>query len=297
MKCTYYPGCSQHSTARGYEESIQTVAKPLDLELETLDDWNCCGATAYMSVNEVLSFCLTARNLSLAAKAGHPVVTPCNACFTNLRKTNAYMAEFPEVKAKVDEALGAGGMAYDGKTPTKHLLQVIVEDVGLEKIRGLVKRPLAGLRVAPYYGCQIVRPLGIEGGTDNPMMLDHLLEALGATPTHFPMKTTCCGGSLMGTQEDVALRLCRNLLLCAEQAKADCIAVTCSLCQMNLDAYQQRINSNYGTHFNFPIVYFTQLMGLALGFEERQLGLQRGVVPTSSLVRRGATAGAKEASS
>ena len=144
-----------------------------------------------------------------------------------------------------------------------------------------------------------MRPLGIEGGADNPMMLDHLLEALGATPTHFPMKTTCCGGSLMGTQEDVALRLCRNLLMCAEQGKADCIAVTCPLCQMNLDAYQARINGKYGTSFKFPIVYFTQLMGLAFGFDERELGLQRGVVPAGALVRRAlpAQASAKEAAS
>lgn len=286
MKYTYYPGCSQHSNARGYEESIQAIAKPLDLELNELEDWNCCGATSYMNVNEVLAFSLTARNLALAAEKGDPVVTPCSACFTNLRKTNAYLAEYPEVKAKVDESLAAAGMKYDGKVETRHLLEAVVENVGLDKVRSLVTKPLTGLRVAPYYGCQIVRPLGIEGGSDEPMMLDHLLETLGSTPTYFPMKTTCCGGSLMGTQEDVALRLCRNILLCAAEDKADCIAVTCPLCQMNLDVYQARIAKRYGLRTQLPIIYFTQLMGLAFGLGAKDLGLGRCVVPAKAIVRR-----------
>ncbi len=286
MRYAYYPGCSLHATARPYQESVAAVAGPLGMELVEIDDWNCCGATAYMSVNEVLSFCLTARNLALAAKTGDAVVTPCSACYTNLRKTEAYLAEFPEVKKQVDGALAEDGMRYDGGVASKHLLQAVVEDVGLDRIRSMVKRPLAGLRVAPYYGCQIVRPLGAEGDVDNPVMLDHLLEALGATPTYYPMKTICCGGSLMGTREEVALRLCRNLLLCAQQGGADCIAVTCPLCQMNLDAYQARINATYQTNFELPVIYFTQLMGIAFGLPAEQLGLGRGVVSAAPVAAR-----------
>jgi heterodisulfide reductase subunit B len=286
MRYAYYPGCSLDATARPYGESVNAIAAALDIELVEVDDWNCCGATAYMGVNEVLSFCLSARNLSLARRAGETLVTPCSACFTNLKKTQAYLVEFPEMKQKVSTALAEANMKYDGSVVTKHLLQAMVEDVGLEEIRSRVKRPLTGLRVAPYYGCQIARPYGIEDDNDDPKMMDRLLEALGATPTYYPMKTVCCGGSLMGTREEVALRLCRNLLLCAQQGSADCIAVTCPLCQINLDAYQSAINKSYGTDFHLPILYFTQLMGLAFNLKFEDLGLQRCIVPATEATSR-----------
>lgn len=284
MRYAYYPGCSLEATGKPYQESVEAIAKTLGMELVELEDWNCCGATAYMSVNEILSFSLSARNLSQAKKTGDTLVTPCSACFTNLRKTETYMKEFPEMKKKVDEALAEANTRYEGGVVTKHFLQAVVEDVGIEQIKSLVKRPLKDLRVAPYYGCQIARPYGIEDNSDNPMMLDRLLTALGATPTYFPMKTVCCGGSLMGTREDVALRLCRNLLLCAQQDGAECIAVTCPLCQLNLDAYQTAINKLYGTRFNLPIVYFTQLMGIAYGMDTKKLGLTQCIVPATNLV-------------
>jgi len=286
MRYAYYPGCSLDATARPYQESVLAVAKLLGTDLVEIEDWNCCGATAYMSVNEILSFSLSARNLAQARRTGDQVVTACSACFTNLRKTDAYLAESADIKEKVNQALGAAGMHYEGGSVIKHFLQVVVEDVGLDRIKALIKRPLHGLRVAPYYGCQIARPYGIEEDTDNPTMLDRLLETLGAEPTYYPMKTMCCGGALMGTQEPVALRLCRNLLLCAQQDQADCIAVTCPLCQMNLDVYQAKINKAYQTDFHIPIVYFTQLMGLAFALESNVLGLQRCIVPATKVVTR-----------
>ncbi len=295
MRYAYYPGCSLDATGRQYGESVRAVAAAAGMELVEIEDWNCCGATAYMSVNEVLSFSLTARNLANAAKTGDPVVTPCNACFTNLKKTEAYLAEFPEVKAKVDKALAEAGLRYDGGVKTKHLLQAVVEDVGLGKVKALARLPLKGLRVAPYYGCQIVRPYAFDEDATDPTSMDRLIEALGGTPTYFPMKTMCCGGSLMGTREDVALRLCRNLLLCAKEGRADCIAVACPLCQLNLDAYQARINRTYGTDFNLPVLYFTQLMGLAFGLSPTALGLERSIVPAAGIAARvGATGGTKE---
>jgi heterodisulfide reductase subunit B len=239
-----------------------------------------------MSVNEVLSFCLTARNLALAQKSGNTVMTPCSACYTNLCKTETYMKEFPDVKKKVNEALGEAGMKYEGGVAAKHVLQAIVEDFGIAKVQSLVKKPLKGLRVAPYYGCQILRPYPIDKSPEDPTIFENLLEALGATPTYFPMKAQCCGGALMGTREEVALRLCRNLLLCAQQEKADCIAVTCPLCQMNLDVYQSRINRIYSEDFKLPIVYFTQMMGLAFGFKPEELGFKQCIVPANELARK-----------
>jgi len=286
MRYAYYPGCSLEATGRPYEESVVAVAKALGIELVELEDWNCCGATAYMSVNEVLSFSLSARNLCQAKKIGDTLVTACSACYTNLRKTEAYMADFPEMKKKVDAALAEAGLHYEGGIKTKHFLQTVVEDVGLDLIKTHIKQPLAGLRVAPYYGCQIARPYGIEDDSDNPTMMDRLIVTLGATPTYYPMKTVCCGGSLMGIREDVALRLCRNILMCAQQDGAQCIAVTCPLCQLNLDAYQTAINKKYGTSFNLPIVYFTQLMGIAFGLDTKDLGLNDCIVPATQVTAK-----------
>jgi heterodisulfide reductase subunit B2 len=286
MRFAYYPGCSLEATGRPYEESVALVAKALGIELVELEDWNCCGATAYMSVNETLSFSLSARNLCQAKKIGDTLVTACSACYTNLRKTENYLAEFPEIKGKVNTALAEAGLRYEGGIVTKHFLQTVVEDVGLDRVKSLVKHPLSGLRVAPYYGCQIARPYGIEDDTDNPTMMDKLIMAIGGTPTYYPMKTVCCGGSLMGIRKDVALRLCRNILLCAQQYNAQCIAVTCPLCQMNLDAFQSAINKKYGTSFNLPIVYFTQLMGVAFGLDSKGLGLNECIVPAKEVTAK-----------
>lgn len=286
MRYAYYPGCSLEATGRPYEESVEAVAKALGIELVELEDWNCCGATAYMSINETLSFSLSARNLCQAKKIGNTLVTACSGCYTNLRKTEAYLADFPEVKSKVDTALAEAGLRYDGGIVTKHILQIIMDDIGLDRIKSLVKHPLTGLRVAPYYGCQIARPYGIEDDADNPIMMDKLITAIGGTATYYPMKTMCCGGSLMGIRKEVALRLCRNILLCAQQYGAQCVAVTCPLCQMNLDAFQSAINKTYGTKFNLPIVYFTQLMGVAFGLDSKDLGLNQCIVSATEVTAK-----------
>lgn len=284
MKYTYYPGCSVHVTSKAYDESTKEVCSLLDIELEELKDWNCCGATAYMSVNELLSFCLSARNLAIAEKMGRDVLTTCAACYTVLRKTEQYMDEFPDLKDKVAESLKAGGLTYSGKKMTKHLLDVFVNVIGLEKIKEKVTDNLDGLKVACYYGCQIVRPKGGFDDHEAPKSFENLMTALGATPTHYPMKLACCSGSIIGTAEDVALRLVKNILLAAEQNKADVIATACPLCQLNLDAYQQKVNAKFGFNFNIPIVFFTQVMGMAFGVTKKKLGLHRLIVPTDKVL-------------
>lgn len=286
MRYAYYPGCSLEATGRPYEESVAAVSKALGIELVELEDWNCCGATAYMSINEALSFSLSARNLCQAKKIGDTLVTACSACYTNLRKTESYLTEFPEIRDKVNTALSEANLSYEGGITTKHFLQTVVQDVGLDQVKSFVKHPLKGMRVAPYYGCQIARPFGIEEDSDNPTMMDKLITTLGASPTYYPMKTACCGGSLMGIRKDVALRLCRNILLCAKQYEAQCIAVTCPLCQMNLDAFQSIVNKTYGTDFNIPIVYFTQLMGIAFGLSAKGLGLNDCIVPAAEVTAK-----------
>lgn len=275
MKYTYYPGCSVSATANIYADSIKAIAPALGLELEELEDWNCCGATAYMSVKELMSFAISARNLALAEKHHRDVVTPCSACYTVLNKTNNYFAEYPDLREKIGQALDAGGLSYSGNVRVRHLLDVVCNDLGCEKINSLVKKKLTGLKVAPYYGCQIVRPETSFDDPDEPTIMNRLIEALGAECVDYRMKTACCGASLMGTQEDLALRLCRNLLLDAERRGAHCLVTTCPLCQMNLDVYQSKVNALFKTKFDIPILYFTQLIGVALGLPLKDLGLGR----------------------
>jgi heterodisulfide reductase subunit B len=286
MKYTYYPGCSVLATAKHYQESIDAIAGPLGIELEELDDWNCCGATAYMSVKELMSFAISARNLALAEKFHRDIVTPCSACFTVLNKTNQYFAEYPDLRKKIGITLEAGGLSYSGNLTVRHILDVVVNDVGNEKLASLVTKPLEGLKVAPYYGCQIVRP-GVDfDDPDDPQCMDRMIEALGATAIEYSMKSKCCGASLMGTQENLALRLCKNLLLEAERNGADCIITVCPLCQMNLDVYQGKVNKLFGTKFNLPVLYFTQLIGMAIGVPEKTLGFQRLAVKSTKTLKK-----------
>jgi heterodisulfide reductase subunit B len=286
MKYTYYPGCSVLATAKHYQQSIEAVAGPLGMEFEELEDWNCCGATAYMSVKELMSFAISARNLALAEPLHRDLVTPCSACFVVLNKTNQYFAEYPEMRKKLGQILEAAGLSYSGNVRVRHILDVVVNDVGNEKLSSLVKTRLEGLKVAPYYGCQIVRP-GIEfDDPDDPQCMNRTIEALGATCVEYSMKTKCCGASLMGTQEKLALRLCKNLLLEAEKNGAHCVVTICPLCQMNLDVYQGKVNRLFGTKFNFPVLYFTQLIGIALGVPSRLLGLDRLAVKVTEPIKK-----------
>lgn len=275
MKYTYYPGCSVKATAKMYQQSIDTVAGPLGVELEELDDWNCCGATAYMSVKELMSFAISARNLALAESFHRDVVTPCSACYLVLNKTNIYFSEYPKLRKKLGQALEAGGLSYSGNLRVRHILDVIYNDVGIEKISSRITRKLEGLRVAPYYGCQIVRPeMGFDD-PDDPTSMDELIGALGATSIDFHLKTKCCGASLMGTEEKLALQLCKELLANAEAGGAHCLITLCPLCHMNLDVYQGKVNRLFGTDFKLPILYFTQLIGLAMGYSLEDLGLDK----------------------
>jgi len=287
MRFSYYPGCSMAATGRAYGESMHAIIGRLGIELVELDDWNCCGATSYMSVRELLSYAISARNLSIAAKQGSDLVAPCSACFTILRKTDHYMHDNPELCRKVNQALGAAGLSYEpGSVKVRHLLEVAVMGENLARLRAEVKAPLSGLRVAPYYGCQTLRPRVDFDDPEDPHTLDDVIRALGAQVVDYPTKSKCCGGSLMATNEKAALRLCRDILLAAQHTGAHCIATVCPLCQMNLDGFQSKVNAAYGTNFNFPILYFTQLMGLAMGVAGTSLGLGREIVAAAPVLGR-----------
>jgi heterodisulfide reductase subunit B len=280
MKYLYYPGCSAEATGRAYDLSTRAMMEKLGVELVELDDWNCCGATSYFSVRELDSFAIAARNLAIAQEMGDDeLCVICNACYTTLAKTNRYMQEDPHVFEAVNGALGAVGRSYDGSVKVRHVMDILINDVGLDTIAQKVTRRLTGLRVAPYYGCQYSRPMGTFDDVQFPVTMDRFFETLGADViTEFDAKTDCCGGMMMLTREDAALRLCHELLVAARQYRSDVMVAACPLCEMNLEGYQPRVNKAYGTDFNIPVMYFTQLAGLALGVDPKQLAIDKQVV-------------------
>ena len=277
-KYIYYPGCSMEGSARAYYQSLNAIKDTLEIELVEIDDWNCCGATEYVSINLIPAYSLIARNLALAEKESaksRTIMAPCSACYLNLEKADYYMAERPSLGIKVNEALAAGGLKYTpGSLQIRHLLDIIINDIGLEKIRSLVKFPLTGLRVAPYLGCMVPRPDYQRRWSDfeHPTELDDLLSALGADVIDFPLKTTCCGGHMTQIGPETAYELIRRLLASAENDNAHLMTTVCPMCQMNLDAYQAETNQYFGTKFHMPIVFFTQLMALAFGKSPKESG-------------------------
>ena len=284
---TYFPGCSSSDGgAKAYGSSSQAVAKALDVDLAELEDWNCCGSTPYTGVDELTSLCIAARNLALAEEKGLDLVTPCSACYVILSRANSSLKEYPEIRGKADDALAAGGLEYHETVRVRHLLDVFTNDIGYDEIASRVKRELGGLKVAPYYGCQVLRPGPGFDHPESPQSLDRLIESLGATATPFPLKARCCGGSLIISEENVALGLVQKLLESASSNGAECIATVCPLCQTNLDVYQKRVNKKFKTNYNLPVLFFTQLMGVAFGIDSRVLGVEKGIVPAQKVLAR-----------
>ncbi len=284
MKYNYYPGCSLHGTAIDYQMSVEATFKSLGIELEEVDDWNCCGATAAASEDQKLALLLAARNIANCSSSGQDLAVSCNACYLRLHQVGRKMERHPAIAKEIEEAAGLQGLIKKVEnTQVKHILQLICEDVGFNKIAAKVSNPLKDLKVVSYYGCQLVRPSGYDDA-ENPDSLDELLETLGAEVLPFHRKTKCCGAALIATNEPVALRMIKDIIGEAQSRGAHAIVVTCPLCEMNLDAYQSHVNRKYKTNFQMPIVYFTQLMGLAFGLPKKELGFERGIVSRSRLL-------------
>jgi len=279
----YYPGCSLSGLGKPYDESLRAVFGHLGLGLEEIPDWNCCGATSYMSVSEDKAVALAARNLALAEQMKAEVVAPCAACYLVLTKAQHMMTDYPVLAAKVHKGLQAAGLTYKGQVTVRHPLDILVNDVGLDAIKARVTKPLTGYRVAPYYGCQIVRPYGAFDDPLRPQTLDRLMAAVGAEVVDYPLKAHCCGGSLMGTMEDIGVRLNFLLLKEAKSRSANVLATVCPLCQYNLEAYQDKMLRTFHESVQLPVAYFTQLLGLAFGLQPKALGLQRNFVTAAPL--------------
>lgn len=271
-KVSYYPGCSLEGTARDYSESIHAVCRELGIDLEELEDWNCCGATAAHSIDHEASIDLAERNLTIAERAGHDLVVPCPLCFNRLKTAE---------KAR---------SSYKGKTRILDLADFMSRDDILDLIESRVTRPLSGIKAVCYYGCMSSRPPGITDAAncENPTSMDRIMERLGAEVIPWSFKTDCCGASHVIAREDIVFELVKGLYEKADAAGANCIVVSCQMCQANLDMYQEKICQKFETEYYLPVIYFTELIGLAMAHRGVKTWFSRHFVePTGLLMKVG----------
>lgn len=280
MRYSFYPGCSMEGPAAMYLKSLEAVAEALDVHLEEIADWNCCGATmASGVVGDYTQQVVTARNLALAEQKGNDVLVGCSSCYMNLANTNKRFKEDQHFRDMANEALAAGGLKYNGTLKVRMVLDVMVNDIGLDKIRARVKRPLTGLNVAGYVGCQTVRAIPWEyDDPENPVFLDKLIEALGANPVPFPLKARCCGSSQASVAPEVVVSYSKKILDSAVAGGAKVVVTPCPMCQLNLEAYQGQVNKTFSANFSMPILFFTQLMALAFDLPPTAVGFKYNIV-------------------
>jgi len=283
VKYAYYPGCSLESTAWDFDRSTRAVCRALGIKLEEIPDWVCCGSTPAHATNVLLSVALPVVNLQKAQAMGAAVMTACASCYSRLRTANHKVRNEPDQRAQVERITEA---AYDGGVAVHHVLDVLLNHLGPEEIRHKVTRRLTGLRAASYYGCLLSRPPEIVAfdNPEHPTCMDDLVAAVGAEPVEWPYKTECCGAGLSMTRSEVVARLSHKLLSMAHRAGARCIVVACPLCQVNLDLRQADAKKAHGDLPDMPILYITQLLGLALGLSPDELGLSALTVSADALL-------------
>ncbi|MFQ6068040.1 MAG: CoB--CoM heterodisulfide reductase iron-sulfur subunit B family protein [Candidatus Bathyarchaeia archaeon] len=291
MKFSYFPGCSLLATGKEYDMSMREVSNVIGIELVELDDWNCCGATAAYAVDRSLSIVLPARNLALSEEKEMDIIAPCAACFHFLARANEMLKTKTILRDKVNEVLGVIGLKYKGTIEVRHPLEILVKPFMapiLDKIKEKVVRPLTGLKIAPYYGCLFLKPPSFCKFEDpeNPQSLDILVKTVGAISIAWgPYRTRCCGGALQMIREEAMLELSGNILMKAKEYGADCIVTACPFCHLNLDMKQKDISSKYDLEIGIPVLYFSQLLGLALDINPKKLGLDKIIVSPAKLLK------------
>lgn len=287
MKIGYYPGCSAKGSSLDYELSSSEVCRILGIVSSEIDEWNCCGSTPAHAVSTELSAALCTRNLVQATKQGADIVmTPCPSCLSNLRHARERMQN-PEFKKRVDELLDEP--APEVLPEATSVMQMIGKLCSAEDIKSHVIQSLAGIRIAPYYGCLMSRPAELMnfGDPENPTLMEELLAACGADSVlDFPLKTECCGASAGIPHRPLTSVNSGRILDVAVKMEADCICVCCPLCQMNLDLRQKQAERQVNAKFGIPVLYYTQLMGLAFGCDPKTLGLNKLIVSADRIVDR-----------
>lgn len=277
----YYPGCSLHSSAAEYDQTVRAVAGVVGLELVEPPGWICCGSSSAHSADHTLATTLPLRTLATVEQMGLDTLTaPCSACFARMKTAAHTVANDQAMAQAVEKRID---YTYRNSVTVQHLLDTFVDRIGLDKIEAGVQQPLSGLKVACYYGCLVTRPPKITQAehAEYPMKMDKLMQALGAEPVHWSYKTDCCGGALSLTQTSLALEMTQRILQNAHECGADVIATACPLCHLNLDARQSKIELD----FQKPVLYITQLMALAFGLGEKEAALNKNLVDPRPVLR------------
>jgi heterodisulfide reductase subunit B len=290
MSYLYYPGCSLTGTAREYDLATRAVMGAMGVPLTELEEWTCCGASAAEACSELLALALPAINLAIAAKMDETrdVLVPCSACYLNLKKANETMRQDAKTRARVNAVLAEKDLTLEGTVGVRHLLDVLATDLGAEAVREQVKVDLSPLTIAPYYGCQCLRPYAVFDDPEEPRSMEPLIRATGARIHPWQMGSKCCGASHMNTKMEVALELVHAILQAARGA--DAIVTVCPMCQMNLEAYQDKIARRYGDVAEMSILYLPQLLGMAFGLSDEALGLGLNLAVDERLLAKRKTA-------
>jgi heterodisulfide reductase subunit B len=284
LNYSYYPGCSLHASAKEYDESTQGLFKALKIGLKEVPDWLCCGATPAHNVDELLSLSLCAKNLELAEPVAGDLAVACAACFSRLKTAQHKLGENEEKRKQVEYALDAP-LAID--KPVKHLLEILAKDYGLERLATAMQKPLAGLKVACYYGCLLTRPADVPelDCAEAPTIMERVIEATGAESVVWSHRLECCGANFTLSRPGVVLQLSNEILASAKRAGADCIMVACPLCHGNLDIRQKEIEEASGEKYNMPVFYMTQLLALSAGVSAKKLGFGSMMVSPLPLLK------------
>jgi len=278
MNYLYYPGCSLTASAREYDLATRAVMAAAGVNLTEIEDWTCCGASVAAPISGLLSLSLSARNLALAEQTADvgQILVPCSACYLNLKKAHDALRNDTAGRARINDALAAVGLTATGSIRVRHLLDVLTVDLGARQLKPLLTRSLSGLSVAAYYGCQCLRPYREFDDPERPVSMEPLIEATGAAVHPWEMGGRCCGASLVSTQPEAGLERVCAILKAAKDA--DLIVTVCPMCQMNLDAWQARASRMSGEDLAITVLYLPQLLGLAMGLEPNQLGLDLNLV-------------------
>ncbi len=287
---SFYPGCSSQKAASGsnYQTSVETMCDVLDIQLNTIPDWNCCAASiGYAEGGELPRLALSARNMALS-EANAPdqdIVATCAACWLATRETKERLNADEELMKETNEALAAGGLSVKANQNVRHMAEVLIEDFGFDELGKHVKKPLDGIKIAGYVGCQTNRPFGIDGESfENPKYLDKLVETMGAEPVeNYDKKVSCCGGALAFSEPEKSQALIKDIIEAAYDGGADMIVTPCPVCQLNVEADQNDINAKYKTKFNMPVVYYSTLMSVAYGKDRKQSGLDGQIITPKQL--------------
>ena len=287
---SFYPGCSSQKGASSSNQlrSTETICKVLDIKLNEIPDWNCCSASiGYAGGGELPRLTLSARNIALSEQhhPGQDIVATCAACWLATRETNDRLNADKEIKTDANQALREAGLSFQGDKKVRHLVEVLIEDIWFEEMKKHVKKPLEGIKIAGYVGCQTNRPFGINGESfENPVYLDKMVEAMGGESIpDYDKKVACCGGALMFSEPEKSQALVKEILESAHDSGADMIVTPCPVCQMNTEVYQDQINQKYGTKFNMPSVYYSTLMSVAYGKSAKEAALDGQVVRAKKL--------------